>query len=476
MKTEAEVFFTETKPFIEHLAERVNPQFPLNMSWAYPYLEPLMNERPFDMETADPGTKGPAISIGSGPSLDVCMPYLNQIREKHDAPIFCTASQVWSLYYQGVTPDYVTQHDPWARGCPICGELDKTHVYFDDAGECYCFKGHHLTGEQRETAIRGTNVHRWAPEIGCKVLFHPGVQLEQMHWPDLAKRGEMYFNNFNPNIGQYPARDIVRGQVFGKSGEEFRVGMNQAVADIINKVANNMVNMKNMDKIKGMIQELLQDFRLDTEWEKMITTMLNAPGAHEPQDTPMWIAAMLYGEGNPRLKHPVRTAAPFAPSTTFQNAVLAYMKGYNPIYFVGYDLCHWKHMGYHHKFWYDKTEIIPVPHDPPGKDTRVGLNGFQTDYVQIGEKYALAGYFSKEFNGHYGLPGLQLVEVIADGTPGNLEFYPKVDVDRFAEGETKNVAQDVTAKKIQAIIRERKMQENWDIKQTPKMAHPEAKE
>ena len=480
MKSEAEVFFTETKPFIEHLAERINPQFALNMGWAYQYLEPLMNERDFNMEIAEPGTKGPAISIGSGPSLDECIPFLNEVREKHEAPIFCTASQVWSLYHQGVTPDYVTQHDPWARQCPMCDPLDKAHLYFDDAGECYCFNGHHVTGDQREQIIRTTNIHRWAPEIGCKVLFQPGVQLENMQWADLQKRGEMYYNNFNPNIGAYTARDVVRGQVFGKAGEEFRGAMNETVAKIVNDVITVLVklytenaNEANIGKIRDVATKLLEGFRLDKEWEKMITTMLNAPGVHEPQDTPMWISVMMFGEGNPRMKNPVKVAAPFCPSTTFQNAVLAYMKGYNPIYFIGYDLCNWKHRSYHDHYYSDGTHTGPSPTVIPGEDDRVGMNGFGVDYVKIGEKYGLAGYFSKEFQGRYGLPGLQLVEVVADGTPGNLEFYPKIDIERFAAGDIVSVSQEKTAKKIRAIIRKRKMDENWEVVGSPpKLIHP----
>lgn len=423
MKTEAEVFFQETQPFVNKLAETVNPQFCLNMGWNYEYLEGLLNKRDYNMGIADPNTKGPAIVIGSGPSLDECMPYLNKARETHDAPIFCTASQVWSLYYQGVTPSYVIQHDPWSRPCPVCNDVPAAPIDFKDNGECYCTRGHKIEGEMREDLLRQMNIHPWAPDIGCKVIAHPGTQPTHLHWKPFQERGEMYFNNFNPNIGPYTVRDLVRGQAFGFAGEKYR-------------------NLEN---------------KTEEAWAEMVTAFIQAPGKHEPQDTPMWMSVILFGEGNPRLKMPVRIAAPYCPSSTFQGAVLAYMKGYNPIYFVGYDLCHWKNKSYHHKFMYDGTDRVCPPGIPPGQEERKSLAGFQTDYVQVGEKYSLAGYVSKQFQGMYALPGIQIVEVIADGIPGNLEFYPRIDIERFAEGETKNVSQDKTAKKIQAIVRERKM-------------------
>jgi hypothetical protein len=242
-----------------------------------------------------------------------------------------------------------------------------------------------------------------------------------------------------------------RGRVYGKAGEKFR----KTEEEIINAVFGRGVAHE-----KETMPEFLQK-KLDDAFSEMITSMVQAPGLHEPQDTPMWLSAMLYGVGNPRLTHPVQIAMPFAPSTTFQNAINAYCKGYNPIYFIGYDLCAWKNKGYHRRYNYDGTkgaEAIPIVLN---ENDRVALNGFRTDYVQIGEKYALAGYFSNKYHGMYGFPGIQIVEVIVDGVAGNLEFFPRIDVERFAEGETRDVPQEKTASKIRGIIKARKTQKEW---------------
>jgi len=430
MKTETEVFFKETKPFIDSLCEVVNPQYCLNMTWNYQHIMDMQAKRDINMTVAEPGSKGPAIVIGSGPSLDAAMPYLNKARKKHKAPIFATASQVWSLYYMGVTPDYVTQHDPWSRNCPLCGTVELSHIHFEPDGEIYCAEDHHITDPDMILDLKQrTHISRYAPEIGCKVMFQPGVQLEPLRWKDVEERGEMYFCNLNPNIGPVDTRSLLRGQVYARAVGEFR-------------------------RLPVKAQQS------DEAWKALLLKLINAPGFHEPQDIPMWLSVILFGEGNARVRNPVHIAAPYAPSTTFQNAVNAYMKGYNPIYFVGYDLCNWKHIPRHRQFYYDGSEAAKSTANP-NPAALSDFNGYPIDYVKIGEKYALAGYVSKQVNGHYSLPGIEIVECIAEGTPGNLEFYPRIDIERFAKGDTVNVKQTKTGPRINAILKERGISEGW---------------
>jgi hypothetical protein len=469
-KSEEEVFFKETLPFLQELRKQVNPMFSLHMLWNYPLLfERLqlgdMNMHPITQQ------RGPAISIGSGPSLDCAIPHLNTIRETHGAwqcdtcgrrwtqqqaekrygkkakdhhgllkckqpdckekpsmlewsraPIFCTASQVWTLYHQGITPDYVTQHDPWPRQCPICKAPDQALTQFDDAGNCTCSLGHQITGETRKKIIGTTNLHRWCPDIDTQFLHHPGVLNEALRWK-AAERAQIYFTNFNPNIGPVDTRAIVRGQQLGLAIEEL--------------------------KGKSHITE--------KEWTAFCYTTMNLPGLYEPQDIPMYLSVMFYGQGNPQLRNPLRVAAPYAPSTTFQNAILAHMLGYGPIYFIGYDLCNWKGISYHRKFLWDGTEHPPGVISEETKE-KIGKSGYSVDYVKIGEKYALASYASKEYMGQFAIPGWRLVEVVADHTPGNLEFYPRIGLDEFTAGGTRNVPQKQTAAKITQEITNRNME------------------
>ena len=468
-KTESEVFFGETLPFLQSLRTQVNPMFNLHMVWNYPLLFERLQQRNMTLQVNNGPSKGPAISIGSGPSLDYAIPLLNKTREAHGTwrcpvcgnrytekqavkrygrkatdhtavlkcrqkecknsavmnwermPIFCTASQVWTLHHQGITPDYVTQHDPWPRPCPVCKPPDKALTFFDNDGVCTCGLGHTLHGEHRDWVIRHSNLHRWCPDIDTTFLHHPGIPLESLRWKP-AEHGEIYFTNFNPNIGPVDTRAIVRGQQLGMAIED----------------------LKRMDKIK------------DKDWAEFCNITMNLPGLYEPQDIPLYLSVMYYGSGNPLLRNPVRVAAPYAPSTTFQNALLAHMKGYNPIYFVGYDLCNWRGIPYHVKFNWDGTSR-PAGTPPEEIKAKIGNVGYSVDYVKIGEKYALASYASKEYMGQFAIPGLQLVEVVADSTPGNLEFYPRIDLDEFAVGGVRNVPQKQTAAKIAKLIAERKM-------------------
>lgn len=468
-KTEEEVFFSETLPFLRELRTTINPKFSLQILWNYPQLFKRLQARDMNMHPQPPGSRGPAISIGSGPSLDCAIPLLNDAREAHGAwrcntcgqrwtakqaikryggkaqdhkhklkcrqedckglllwqrmPIFCTASQVWTLYHQGITPDYVTQHDPWMRDCPICKAPDQGQTFFTDAGDCTCAHGHKIEGEQREDILRRTNVHRWCPDIDTTFLYHPGVSVEALRWAP-AERGQIYFTNFNPNIGPVDTRAIVRGQQLGIAIEELKA----------------------------------KDIILDKDWTAFCDTTMNLPGLYEPQDIPMYLSVMYYGQGNPLLKHPLRVAAPYAPSTTFQNAINAHMLGYNPIYFVGYDLCNWKHMGYHRRYFYDGTSVDKASPEDPSVMKKMGATGFSVDYVKIGEKYALASYASKEYMGQFAIPDWELVEVVAENTPGNLEWFPRIGWPEFVNGGTRDVPQKQTAAKITQMIADRKME------------------
>lgn len=424
-KTEHQVFSDEVRPFLGELRTKINPIFVLHLLWNYAYLSALVNERDRNLSTAPPNTRGPAIVTASGPSLDAVIPYLNKIRAKHKAKIFCGQTQLWALHYQGVRPDYVLQQDPWPRRCIAC----KTgHVYFDDKGSCWCRScGYLHSDEERSDIIRRTTIHRWAPEVDATVLAHPAVQRETLQWASFKRSGKLFILDFNPRIGPFETRKILRGQHIGRAMEEFLAH--------------------------------LQDAELDDHVKALVTALVDTPSVYERQDIPADVAVHYYGGINPGIRYPLKTLIPYGPSTPIQAAIAAYVMGHGPIYFAGYDLCEWQHRVRAQAWYYDGTCDAPILSKP--NPERLGEAApFAVDYIKVGEKWALAHYASKIYHGHYAFPGMRLVEIVAENTPGNLEVFPRIRVEQLAKGHVKEVEQEKTAHQIRAILTERKRSMN----------------
>ena len=61
-----------------------------------------------DMPKGEPGSKGPAIVIGSGSTLDKALPRLKD----WEGAIICSPSHLSTLVYHGCEPDYLLLLDP----------------------------------------------------------------------------------------------------------------------------------------------------------------------------------------------------------------------------------------------------------------------------------------------------------------------------------------------------------------------------
>lgn len=120
---------------------------------------------------------GPAIVTGSGPSLDVAAPYLNEIRQKHHAPIFSAPSHTYSLMEYGVRPDYIVAHDIWPG----------TDAYVPMPGQ-----------------VRGIEK--------CRIVTQPSVWPGVLRWPGIEK-SYMYTYRYARDIEQLHEHDVVLSAV-----------------------------------------------------------------------------------------------------------------------------------------------------------------------------------------------------------------------------------------------------------------------
>lgn len=139
------------------------------------------------------------------------------------------------------------------------------------------------------------------------------------------------------------------------------------------------------------------------------------------------------------------------PSSTIMSAMLAAYLGHPQIYYVGYDLCHWKGLMRHHTYFPDGTEstVPQVPHDNElGRCEFAGTKDgekftTQTD-MALGKRTTLEYLALFAGTDHE----CDMVEVVAEETPGELELIPRIGLDEFARGGTRKVAISQTRARI----------------------------
>lgn len=413
-KKDTPPYYTRRGPLFLDLKNTFSPILPMNMASNYHYLhDAILSKR--DANIAKLKKKRPAIVIASGPSLDVAIPYLAEARQKHKAHIFCGPTQMWALHHRGVTPDYVVQHDQNYRRCPECGSF--INVLEDGTLECMT-SGHVITGDEREELIRKFYISRWAPEMpGATMIAQPGVFTEFLRWPQFVEDGKLILVETNPVCNGMFSRDWTKADY---------------IQSILNVAANNIMQFVS-DYAQKKTQQPFREYLVE-ELGKAGAELFKGPGSYERQDIIIDLAACLFGPGNPYNKYPVREATMIAPSTAQQAAFIAWKMGYDPIYFVGYDMCFWKGLNRHNTVYHDGT-VVEVPPYTPNENARIGSSGFYSDVVQFGEKELLVSYLSKTVNGAFLMPGLRCVEVVADDTPGNLELIPRVDLKKWVAGK-----------------------------------------
>lgn len=415
MQRDKEVFDKEVLPMLDEARAKASPIYVLHHVWNYAHLLSWLNTADRNIEHGEPGSKGPAIVTASGPSLDECIPHLNEARESIGAKIWCGNTQLWALYYGGVTADYVVKHDPFPIACPECGVL--TYV---DGDKSFCHNGH----EQDMIAVnKRVQLNRNAPDIDVIPIAHPGVQKEYFNWAPFQKRGKLFIASTNPPVqtpeGYQGLRQHARKEVIDRGFDEY-----------INSGA------KTREDALGKMQELMN-------------AMYNLPDIFAAQDMIEATAEIIYGKTNQAIRNPITHHVPYGPTTAIMTAVLAYYYGHDPIYFAGYDLGHWNGIARHKEYYHDGTFTEQVPSSETCEE------GWYAEHPQVGEKYVLLSYLAKQIYGQYVMPGFRCVEIVAKGKPGNLELLPRIGIKELAAGGTRNIKQSITAAKIRDRVKGR---------------------
>jgi hypothetical protein len=306
-------------------------------------------------EGQSPDAGKPAIIIGSGASLDGALEALPELRDRHDARIFCAPSQMWALEHAGVRADYVVVHDPWA------GTLD------------------FISGD--------------APAI-------PGITpiSSLTTWPG-----------------------VLDWETFDQAGKFYQYITTPRWAD-----SNKPV------------------FKLD---ETQVIEIV-----------PAWV----YGSNNDEINHPITNALPYAPNTTFQAIALANFLGHAPIYLVGVDLCYWQGIPRHVTYMADgRTRPMIINSAITDETPRaIGSSGFRVIPELVSHKRTLMLYSA--------LFSMQLVEVVVDDTPGNLEVFPRIGLEEFANGGSRNISVQQTA----AACRDYVVSHGWNDQVIPRPETP----
>ena len=198
--------------------------------------------------------------------------------------------------------------------------------------------------------------------------------------------------------------------------------------------------------------------RTPDETLETLTALANelflSPGRYERQDIVMDLAAVIYGEGNPLITYPIRRASEISPSTPQACALLAYLEGHDPIYFAGYDMCQWQNKRRAKAYFHDgSSQEYLNPSDGVGAIR--GESGFWVDSVQLGEKNILMSYLGKRYRDKPVLPGFRCVEIVCEGVRGNLELLPRIGLEEFVAGGTRDFDEKQQAAKISEVMSKR---------------------
>lgn len=306
-------------------------------------------------EKQDRPDRGPAFLIGSGPSLDEAMPYLNELRQNHpNSIIMCAGSQFWSLIATGVVPDYVLVHDPY-----------------------------HINSKYISATAYAEGIKHWPKGLVDKTVMvtHPAASKQCMTWPTFAYTGQLYIEQV-----------VIYREFFHRP------------------------ELVTCTGYEGIEQSVLCGY----------------------SDIPTtdWFDHDRFG-----LRHSVI----MGPNSTLQASMLAGWLGYFPLYFVGYDLCHWKNRLRFKTIYCDGTEstIPQIPKNEQVIQPEGSPFPTQTD-MELGKRTAIR--YAWEFLAPF-------VEVVVDGTPGALEIFPRISVEELAKGGKRNVHMaEIRAKAIDVSV------------------------
>jgi len=353
--SEYEIFKDRLKAGAESVKERGRFPFIINSVKNYARIEWAAERHDLNLQL---GATGPALVLGSGPSLSCALPHLKELRAKMEAPIFCTPSQMWMLFYKWqIVPNYVVVHDPWPN----------TAAYLS----------------KDIPAAAGVSM------ANATFLMHPGCTSPVFDFPGFPDETKVYLlmeDPFNPESGGGPLQQL---QMYA------------------------------------------------------------------------------FGENNSYMKHPLIHAVAICPGTTLQAAILATYMGYSPIYFIGYDLCYWKHKPRTPSLFPDGTtnKIAANLADgsPPRDNDHIGMSecGFEALTAMIYEKITVLRY-QLEFG------GLRMIEVVAEDTPGNLQCLPRVSLDSLLGGKMPGIDNLQTQTEIHAYFQAQNMKFSTNFQEKAK--------
>ena len=130
------------------------------------------------------------------------------------------------------------------------------------------------------------------------------------------------------------------------------------------------------------------------------------------------MAGLLYSGNNPEVKHPIGAQLYLAPDTALQAAMIATTMGHDPIYLVGYDQCFWKGKNRARTVTGDGRIYESDSYDAVAEKTESGFGASKN--MLYYRTFALI--YQARIN-------MRLVEVVVDGTPGNLQYLPRAPLE-----------------------------------------------
>lgn len=135
------------------------------------------------------------------------------------------------------------------------------------------------------------------------------------------------------------------------------------------------------------------------------------------------VTSMLYAN-NPEIKHPIGAQLYLAPDSTVQAAMMATCMGHDPVFMVGYDLCFWKGRSRARTIEGDGTIYDGDRYEGIAETTDSGFRAAKNMLYYR----TMALIYQARIT-------MRMVEVVVDGTPGNLQHLPRAPLEDLLAGE-----------------------------------------